>query len=124
VKRGSEKVKDFENLVSIQELQQQISASKLFSVFLSKEQRKQRKDIENQLNRLLNQMRLFSERFSPLGWCMYDSMSVPLLEKTNQVYEREGAETAEQVLIDYYKGEVKDRIQYTINLKSCCYVTN
>jgi hypothetical protein len=46
--------KDFENLVSIQELQQQISASKLFSVFLSKEQRKQRKDIEDQLNRLLN----------------------------------------------------------------------
>lgn len=60
-------MKDFENLVSIQELQQQISASKLFSIFLSKEQRKQRKDIEEQLNSLLNQMRLFSERFSPLA---------------------------------------------------------
>jgi len=35
-------VKDFENLVSIQELQQQISASKLFNIFLSKEQRKRR----------------------------------------------------------------------------------
>lgn len=75
VKR-SENVKDFENLVSIQELRQQISAAKLFSIFLSREQRKQRKDIEDQLNSLLNQMGLFSERFSPLGWCMYDSMSV------------------------------------------------
>ena len=104
-------MKDFENLVSIQELQQQISASKLFSMFLSKEQRKQTKDIiEEQLNSLLNQMRLFSERFSPLGWCMYDSMSMPLIEKTNQVYETEGAEVAECVLIDYYKGEAKDRI--------------
>jgi len=103
-------VKDFENLVSIKELQQQISASKLFSMFLSKEQRKQTKDIEEQLNSLLNQMRLFSERFSPLGWCMYDSMSMPLIEKTNQVYETEGAEVAECVLIDYYKGEAKDRI--------------
>lgn len=53
MKRRSEKVKNFENLVSIQELQQQISVSKLFSVFLSKEHRKQRKDIEEQLNRLL-----------------------------------------------------------------------
>lgn len=104
-------MKDFEKLVSIQELQQQISASKLFSMFLSKEQRKQTKDIiEEQLNSLLNQMRLFSERFSPLGWCMYDSMSMPLIEKTNQVYETEGAEAAECVLIDYYKGEAKDRI--------------
>ena len=104
-------MKDFEKLVSIQELQQQISASKLFSMFLSKEQRKQTKDIiEEQLNSLLKQMRLFSERFSPLGWCMYDSMSMPLIEKTNQVYETEGAEAAECVLIDYYKGEAKDRI--------------
>ena len=55
-------------------------------------------------------MKLFSERFSPLGWCMYDSMSMPLIEKTNQVYETEGAEAAECVLIDYYKGEAKDRI--------------
>lgn len=30
-------MKEFENLVSIQELQQQINASKLFSIFLSKE---------------------------------------------------------------------------------------
>lgn len=103
-------MKEFENLVSIQELQQQINASKLFSIFLSKEQRKQRKEIEEQLNSLLNQMRLFSERFSPLGWCMYDSMSVPLIEKANQVYETGGAEAAEHILIDYYKGEVKDRI--------------
>lgn len=48
-------MKEFENLVSIQELQQQINASKLFSIFLSKEQRKQRKEIEEQLNSLLNQ---------------------------------------------------------------------
>ena len=95
-------MKEFENLVSIQELQQQINASKFFSMFLSKEQRNQTKDIEEQWNSLLNQMRLFSERFSPLGWCMYDSMSMPLIEKTNQVYETEGAEAAECVLIDYY----------------------
>lgn len=41
---------------------------------------------------------------------MYDSMSMPLIEKTNQVYETEGAEAAACVLIDYYKGEAKDRI--------------
>ena len=41
---------------------------------------------------------------------MYDSMSVPLIEKANQVYETGGAEAAEHILIDYYKGEVKDRI--------------
>lgn len=60
-------MKEFENLVSIQELQQQINASKFFSMFLSKEQRKQTKDIEEQLNSLLNQMKLFSERFSAIG---------------------------------------------------------
>ncbi len=43
---------------------------------------------------------------------MYDSMSMPLIEKTNQVYETEGAEAAECVLIDYYKGEAKDRIHH------------
>ena len=35
-------MKEFENLVSIKELQQQINASKFFSMFLSKEQRKQK----------------------------------------------------------------------------------
>lgn len=101
------------NLVSLNKLKDDIKAMKIISIFLKPEQRKQLKDMEKQMENMIVQTRNFNDRFSPLGWCAYDSMSFSLVEDVNSVFEQNGLEAAEQILINYYKSEVS-KITYWI----------
>lgn len=100
------------NLVSLNKLKDDIKAMKIISIFLKPEQKKQLKDMEKQLENMIIQTKNFNDRFSSLGWCAYDSMSLSLMEDANFVFEQNGLEAAEQILINYYKSDVSKIIHW------------
>ena len=100
------------NLVSINKLQNDIKNMKRISILLKPQQRKQIKEMEKQLDNIMMQTKLFNDRFSSYGWCAYDSMSLSLMERANAAFEESGLEAAEQVLISYYKSDVKEVIHW------------
>ena len=96
------------NLVSMNKLKSDIKSMKLLSIFLNSNQRKRLKEVEKQLDEILIQTDKFNSRFSDSGWCAYDSMSMDLIKKCNAKFEESGLESAEKMLIDYYKSDVKE----------------
>lgn len=112
------------NLISIEKLQSDIKIMKLFSLFLKPEQRKQLKSLEKQLDNMIEQTTAFNDRFSSYGWCAYDSMSMALMESANTAFEEGGIETAEQVLINYYKTDVNKIIHWIKNSSAAFAVRN
>ena len=100
------------NLVSLNKLKDDIKAMKIVSIFLKPEQRKQLKDMEKQLENMIVQTKDFNDRFSSLGWCAYDSMSFSLMEDANSIFEQDGLEAAERILINYYKSDVSKIIHW------------
>lgn len=103
-KGGEQKMDD--NLISMGKLQSDIKTMKLVSLFLKPEQRKQLNALEKQLDNMIAQTTTFNERFSSYGWCAYDNMSMALIESANNAFAEGGIESAEQVLINYYKTDV------------------
>ena len=96
------------NLVSINKLKSDIKSMKLLSTFFYYPQKKELKELEKQLDEMLIQIDKFNSRFSDSGWCAYDSMSMDLMKKCNAEFEKNGLESAERILIDYYKSDVKE----------------
>ena len=104
-----------DNLLSLNKLQSDIRAMKLLALFLKPDQRKQLRDLEKQLDNMISQAAAFNERFSPYGWCAYDSMSFALIESANAAFEKSGIEAAEQVLINYYTNDVSKVVHWIKN---------
>lgn len=94
------------NLVSMNKLKSDIKLMK--STFLNSNQENQLKEIEKQLDEMLTQIDKFNSRFSDYGWCAYDSMSMDLIKRCNIEFEKNGLESAERILIDYYKSDIKE----------------
>ena len=92
------------NLVSINKLKSDIGLMKLFY----DPQKNELEELEKQLDEMLIQIDKFNSRFSDSGWCAYDSMSTDLMKKCNVEFEKNGLESAERILIDYYNSDVKD----------------
>lgn len=90
-----------ENLYSLKEFEKNIKAMKLLSPFIPKEQRKQLRDLEIQLDNFVEQTQSFNKNFSDSGWCAYESMSFALMKKANLAFKEEGLDAGEQVLLDY-----------------------
>lgn len=80
------------NLHSLNKLQEEIKATKLFSCLLPKEQRAKIKEIDDQLSHMTHLIESFNRIFSDSGWCSYDSMNMPLMEKAISDYEKDGIE--------------------------------
>ena len=97
-----------DNLVSLSKLQSDIQSMKFLSAFLKREQRDQLKKMEDQVKDMILQVTSFNDRFSPYGWCAYDSMSSSLIRNANVAFEQGGLAEAEQVLINYYKSDVRE----------------
>ena len=102
------------NLISLYQIEKQIIDLKLL-VNLKPELKSELKILENQVKNMRYQIENFNNRFSDRGWCAYDSMNSKILEKANNVYENDGIDAAEQVLIEYYQYEVKDIIFFLKN---------
>ena len=78
------------------------------SSFLNSNLNNQLKEVEKRLDEMLTQIDKFNSRFSDSGWCAYDSISMDLIKKCNVEFEKNGLESAERILIDYYKSDVKE----------------
>ena len=104
-----------DNLLSLNKLQSDIKAMKPLALFLKPDQRKQLDDLEKQLDNMFTQASAFNERFSPYGWCAYDSMSFSLIESANDAFEKGGIDAAEQVLINYYTNDVSKIVHWIKN---------
>ena len=79
-----------DNLVSLSKLQSDIQSMKFLSAFLKREQRDQLKKMEDQVKDMILQVTSFNDRFSPHGWCAYDSMSSSLIRNANATFEQGG----------------------------------
>lgn len=110
-----------ENLPSIKKLQNDIKAVRKISFLLPKEKRKQVVEIDNQLTHLTTQFELFNKNFSDFGWCAYDSMNLKLMEQANQTFKIGGIDKGEEILLQYYKDEVKNITQF-LKCKSKSYM--
>lgn len=104
-----------DNLHSLNKLQQDIKSAKLISFLLPGEQKNQLKNIESQLKHMTKIIGLFNQYFTDVGWCAYDSMNVPLIEKAITTYQTDGLDAGERILIEYYKSDVKDIIHWIKN---------
>lgn len=101
-----------ENLHSLNELEKNIQSMKFLSFFLSKEKRKQLKELEAQLTNFKMQTQKFNNNFSDCGWCAYESMDFQLMENANRAAEKEGIEAGERILLDYYKNDAQKVVRY------------
>lgn len=101
-----------DNLHSLNKLQNDIKTVGWFSWLLPKEKRQELKNIEKQLKNMSEMIDLFNTYFSDYGWCAYDSMSTTLIESANKAFETDGINAGEQVLLEYYKNDVKNIIHW------------
>lgn len=102
--RGMGKI--LEEMPSYKKLYEEIRDMKLLSFIGGKKVGEQLKEMENNLSKLIENAEKFNEYFSGNGWVLYDSINSTLIEKSVQEYDNSDYETAEKVLIDYYKTEV------------------
>lgn len=98
--------KILEQLPSYKILYDDIKAIKLLLFTGKKDVKEQFNEIESNLAKLIRNAEKFNEYFSDDGWVLYDSISTTLIEKAVQEYENSDFETAEKVLINYYKIDV------------------
>ena len=94
------------NLFSINKLKSDIKFME--SSFLNSNLKNQLKEVEKRLDEMSIQIHKFNSRFSDSGWCAYDSMNMELIKKCNDEFERNGLDSAEKILIDYYKSDIKE----------------
>ncbi len=101
-----------DNLHSLNKLQNDIKTAGWFSWLLPKEKRQELKNIEKQLKHMSEMIDSFNTYFSDYGWCAYDSMSTTLIESAKKAFEQDGIDAGEQVLLEYYKNDVKNIIHW------------
>ena len=103
---------ELDNHPSIKKMQDDMRAFGLLSWLLPKEQRKQFKDIKSNMEHLIQVMTKYNLYFSDLGWCAYDSFSVDIMDSAINAFEKNGIESAEEIIINYYTTDVKNVIQW------------
>lgn len=101
----------FENLKSVRNFEKEMQNMEIVSPLLSLEQKKQIDELKNELHHLQEIPKKFHLNFTEQAWCMYDWMSLSLMENANKAYEENGLDAGERVLIDFYKDpeEIKTR---------------
>ena len=93
----------FENLKSVRNFEKEMQNMEIVSPLLSLEQKKQIDELKNELHHLQEIPKKFHLNFTEQAWCMYDWMSLSLMENANKAYEENGLDAGERVLIDFYK---------------------
>lgn len=103
------------NLHTFNKLKNDIKVASRFSILLPKDQRMKIKETEKKLTELEDLILQFNSCFTELGWCAYDSMSLPLMKEAITAYKTCGADAGERVLVKYYKEDVKEIIHWLKN---------
>lgn len=88
------------DLPSVQEMEQQLAAFKLFGILLPKEQRKQVKELEREHRRITGLVDTFYALLGTRNWVFTGDLNLPAIE---HVVDTDDADAAEARLISYYK---------------------
>lgn len=104
-----------DEIPSIKKMKDGIKGMKILGFLGGKELKKQIREAENNLNKFIIQIELFNERFSDKGWIVYDKLSSTFIEEVNKVYDENGEEAAEKVLITYYSSKVEESLFFLKN---------
>lgn len=99
-----------ENLHSYNKLKKTAKGLELLTSLIFKSKNKDVKDINREIEKLERLISLFQHYFSDLGWCLYDSINVSLMQEAIAKFEAEGIDAGEKVLLQYYKSDVKDEL--------------
>lgn len=103
------------NLYSLNKLKHEIKTAQFISFLLPKDRRTEIITLAKQIEEMEKSIIQFNSYFSDLGWCAYDSMNMSLMKKAITEYEAYGADAGEKVLLNYYKGDVKEIIHWLKN---------
>lgn len=106
-----------DEIPSIKKMKDEIDDINILGFLAGDELKKKIRESEKKLNKLISQIELFNERFSDKGWIVYDKLSLTLIEEVNKVYDENGEEAAEKVLIEYYSSKVEESLY---SLKNNC----
>lgn len=100
-----------DEMSSIKKMKDEIKVMKGLGFLGGEESKKQIREAENNIT----QIELFNEWFSDKGWIVYDKLSLTLIEEVNKVYDKNGEEAAEKVLIKYYSSKVEESLFFLKN---------
>ena len=103
------------NLDNLNKLKKDMKAMRLISFLLPKDKRADFKKLQEQLDDIETTIIKFNKYFSDLGWCAYDSMNMPMAKNAISRYESFGADAGEEVLLNYYKTDVKEILHWLKN---------
>lgn len=101
-----------DELPSLKKLKDDIESMRTLSFFTSKIDKNELMRQKKALDNIVNQFEKFNSLFSDKGWCVYDSMSVSLVEEVNKTYDEYGIEKAENILINYYHTDVQNILHW------------
>ncbi|MEB4613266.1 hypothetical protein [Leucobacter sp. M11] len=88
------------DLPSVQEMEQQLAAFKLFGILLPEEQRKRVRELEREHKRITGLVDAFYALLGTRNWVFTGDLNLPAIE---HVVDTDDAEAAEARLISYYK---------------------
>ena len=100
-----------DEMSSIKKMKDEIKVMKGLGFLGGEKSKKQIREAENNIT----QIELFNEWFSDKGWIVYDKLSLTLIEEVNKVYDKNGEEAAEKVLIKYYSSKVEESLFFLKN---------
>lgn len=94
----------------LKKMSTQIKIMKFFN-FIGGDLKNEINEQEQNINKIITQIDLFNERFSDKGWILYDRINLELIEEVNRIYDEDGIDKAEDILIKYYSSsEVEEEI--------------
>lgn len=99
-----------DELPSLRKLKDDTALSIPFVSLFAPNLAKDARDLHQRVVTPEKQIELFSDRYSDRGWCIYDSIKASVIEEANHAFESSGIDAGEQVLLHYFKGEVRDYV--------------
>ncbi|MDQ0221520.1 hypothetical protein [Streptococcus moroccensis] len=100
------------NLVSLTTIKTSIEELQNYSGLLGKKELQKIAKLNDELNDMSEQYITFTKNFSDLGWCVYESLDYNLVKKVNREFLNSDIESAERILLDYFKNDAKEIVHW------------
>ena len=100
------------NLVTLAALKNRVKELGMLSSSIDGQVRPEIAQLEVEIKDMVEQYVTFTKNFSDSGWCMYESLDYDLVQRANAEYAVDGIASAERILLDYFKDDIKTRTHW------------
>lgn len=100
------------NLVTLAALKNRVKELGMLSSSIDGQVRPEIAQLEVEIKDMVEQHVTFTKNFSDSGWCMYESLDYDLVQRANAEYAVDGIASAERILLDYFKDDIKTRTHW------------